>query len=121
MQERCIALISFNNQIITRTQLSIGTQVVEHAANNKRRVQTRLGHQRRNQTGGRCFPVCPCHSNTEAIAHELSQHLRSRDNRYSLLSGGFNFRIGLVDSGRHHEHIRAIDIGGPVSNRNFNS
>ena len=92
-----VAFVRFHNQIITCTQLSIGPGVVQDTTNHKRGVQARLSHERSNETCRRCFTVSPSDSDAKAIAHELSKHFGSGNDRYTLLSGSLNFRVSLVN------------------------
>ena len=77
IQKRRIRFIGFGNNIVTLTQLCIGTCRIQFTANDKRRIQTSSAQNRGSQTGGGGFAMRARNGNALAKAHQLCQHHRT--------------------------------------------
>ena len=69
MQERGVAFVCFGNQIATGTQLGIGARAVQQAPDNECWIQSRLGKNTGNQTGGGGFAMGTGYGDAMAETH----------------------------------------------------
>ena len=96
-------------------ECGIGPGAVQAPADDEGRVKPAFGEQTRNQAGHRRLAVRTCDRDTEAEAHELSQHLGARDDRNAYLLRGAYFRVVIGDGGRTHQHIAVSHCGSIVA------
>ena len=116
VQEGGIALVCLGYQETTGSQLRITADAVDQAADDKGRVQARLGEHRRNKAGGRGLAVGTGNRDPVPIAHQFRQHLGPRHHRHAPGPGGHHFGVVLVHRTGADHHIRRADILPAMAN-----
>ncbi len=104
MQERRIALIRFGNQIAAVTQTRMGTCCFDQAAVNESRIKTGFRIDTRHHRRGGRFAMRTRNGDAVTETHQFSQHLRATDDRDTLFTSRYQFRVILrYGAGDHHD------------------
>ena len=118
MCERCVALVSFGDEIAARTQARVGSGALQASTDDESWIFAALGEDAGNQAGRRRLAVCARNRDGIAEAHELAEHLGPGDHRNPLVQSGVDLRVASGDCARDDHNIGTGNIFRRMTDRN---
>src|SRR5690349_14347578 len=98
-QEAAVTFVRLNHEEFALAEPRRGAGLIHAPADHKRRIQMRRGKHGRNDRSRGRLSVRSSHRNAVLQAHQLSQHLRTRDNRNLFLMRFDHLWIFYFDGG----------------------
>ncbi len=113
--ERAIRLVGFDDHVVALAKPRVRTETGELAADDDRRVESGVRHDRGNhrRRGGLPVRAANCDAVTEQ-PHELGEHLGARDDRRLAVASGDDLGVVLAHGRARHDEIGALDVLGAV-------
>ena len=110
VQEGCIALICLDDQVTPLSQSGITAHTIKDATHNKSGILPRLCKNRGQKTRGGGLSMRPGNGDPIPMAHELSEHFRSGDNRNTSRFRSHKLRVIRTDCAGCHQHINPSHV-----------
>ena len=104
VQERCIALIRFRNQVTAMAEARMDARRFHQPAVDESRVQPGFGVNTGYHRGGGGFAMGPGNGDPVTEAHQLRQHFRTTDHRDTRLVRGDDFRVIGGNRAGNYDH-----------------
>ena len=120
-EEGSVGLVSLGDQEIALPQARVGAGRVQAPADDEGRIEPALGETTRHQTRGGGFAVRAGNVDAALQAHELTQHLGTRNHRNARGVCGRDLGVGLRHRRRGDHHVRALHQCGVVADGNLDA
>src|SRR5213593_1884307 len=119
LQERAVGLVGFGDEELALAQPRVRAETRHPAADDDRRVEAALGQHGADHRGGRGLAVGARDRDAVLETHQLGEHLRAGDRRDLLPARGLDLDVVARDRRRVDDHVRALDVGGLVTDEHL--
>src|SRR5665647_1649840 len=115
VEERAVALVGLGDDEVPGSELGVGPDRVQAAADDDRRVEAAGLEDERGHGRRRRLAMGAGHGNAVLHPHELGQHLGPGDDRDQALPGLDDFDVVLADGRRDDDDVGVLEVLGPVA------